>query len=151
MAAAVDLAQPAGPDHTVTLRVPDALYERAQHAAEALHRTLEDVLLHAVATALPPLAGLPEGIADDLGALAFLNDAALFDVARSTPPPELHAEMDALLGDKGRGELAPAGERRLDDLVRTHEVSALRRAQAALLLQRRGYDMSDPAASLRLP
>jgi hypothetical protein len=80
--------------------------------------------LHAVATALPPLAGLPHELADNLGTLAFLNDAALLEVARSTPPPALHAEMDGLLADKGRGELPAEDERRLDDLVRTHELSA---------------------------
>jgi hypothetical protein len=53
--------------------------------------------------------------------------------------------MDTLLADKGRGEITSAGEGRLEELVRTHELSSLRRAQAALLLQRRGYDMSDPA------
>jgi hypothetical protein len=120
MDAAINPAQPEGPEHMVTLRVPDVLYERVQHAAEALKRSLEDVVLLALATALPPLPELPRDVADELGALAFLDDAALLDVARSTSPPELGAEMDALLADKGRGELGTTAGQRLDELVRAH-------------------------------
>jgi hypothetical protein len=135
----------------VTLRLPDVLYERVQHAAETLKRSIEDIVLNALATTLPPLTDLPGDVADGLGALAFLNDAALFDVARSAAAADLGAEMDGLLADKGRGVLDAAGEACLDEIVRAHEVSVLRRAQAALLLQRRGYDMSDPAILRRLP
>jgi hypothetical protein len=135
----------------VTLRVPDVLYERVQHAAASLKRSLEDIVLLALATALPPLTELPREVADDLGALAFLDDAALFEVVQSTLPPELSAEMDALLADKGRGEIETSAGQRLDELVRAHEVLTLRRAQAALLLQRRGHDMSDPAKLTRVP
>lgn len=151
MVITIDPAESTRPEHTVTLRVPDPLYEHVQRAAEALKRPLEEVLLEALATALPPLAGLPEEVADDLSTLPFLNDAALFQVVRSTLSAEVHAETDALLARKGRDELAEAEQRRLDDLVRIHEVFALRRAQAALLLQRRGYDLSNPATLSRLP
>jgi hypothetical protein len=151
MSATLAPVQFPGPEHTVTLRVPEVLYERVQHAAETLKRSFEEVVLNALATALPPLDDLPGEAAGDLGALSFLNDAALFDVARGTLPAELHAEMDALLADKGRGALDAAGAEHLGELVRAHELSMLRRAQAAVLLQRRGYDMSDPAVLRALP
>jgi hypothetical protein len=141
----------ASPARTITLDMPEALYERVQHAAATLKRRVEEVLLDVVATALPPLDDLPKDIADDLAALPFLNDAALFQVAKSAVSPALHAEMTSLLDRKGSGEIAPAEQGRLDDLVREHEVLALRRAQAALLLRRRGYDMSNPGALSRLP
>lgn len=136
---------------TITLDIPEALYERVQQAAAALHRRVEEVLLDVVATALPPLTDLPRGLADDVASLAFLNDAALFRVAKSTVPPDRHAEMTALLERKGRGELSDLLQARLDELVHMHEALALRRAQAAVLLQRRGYDMSDPDVLNRLP
>jgi hypothetical protein len=145
MDAALDRVEPARPEHMVTLHVPDLLYERVQRAAEALRRPFEDVMLEAVATALPPLSDLPVEVADDLASLTFMNDAALWNVARSTPSPEQSEEMEALLIKKGRGELDGTEPDRLDQLVRVHEVVTLRRAQAAVLLRRRGYDMSDPA------
>lgn len=136
---------------TVTLDIPEALYERVQHAASALQRRVEEVLLEVVATALPPLTTLPRDLADEVANLAFLNDAALFKVARSTVPAEQHTEMTELLERKGRGEISEPEQARLDELVHSHEAVALRRAQAAVLLQRRGYDMSNPDMLDRLP
>ena len=136
---------------TITLDIPEALYERVQHAASSLHRRVEEVVLEVVATALPQLDGLPRDLVDEVGSLAFLNDRALFKVARSVVPPELSAEMTALLERKGRGAISAPEQIRLDELVHLHEALALRRAQAAVLLQRRGYDMSDPDVLNRLP
>lgn len=96
----------------------------------------------------PPLPG---DVSDELEKLASFSDAALFDILRAAMPVEVVVETEALLDEKGRGELSAAKQHRLDDLVRMHEVSTLERAQAALLLQRRGYDMADPAIANRLP
>lgn len=142
---------PASSARTVTLEMPDALYERVRHTAATLKRRFEDVLLEIVATALPPLADLPEELADDLATLPFSNDAALFEIALRPASQDLHDEMTTLLERKGQGEISESEQRRLDDLVRVHEALALRRAQAALLLQRRGYDMSNPEILNRLP
>jgi hypothetical protein len=136
---------------TITLDIPEALYDRVQHAATSLHRRVEEVLLEVVATALPPLADLPREVGDEVASLAFENDVSLFRAARSTIAPELHAEMTALLDRKGCGEISVTEQARLDELVHEHEVLALRRAQAALLLQRRGYDMSSPDVLSQLP
>src|SRR4029079_10042105 len=70
MVASMDPNAHASSEHTVTLRVPDLLYERVQHAAEVLKRSFEDIVLIALATALPPFADLPSEVADDLGGLA---------------------------------------------------------------------------------
>jgi hypothetical protein len=91
---------------TITLDIPEALYERVQQAATTLQRRVEEVLLEVVATALPPLGDLPRDVADDIASLAFLNDAALFQVARSPLSPALHAQITVLLEQKGRGELS---------------------------------------------
>jgi hypothetical protein len=135
----------------VTVSLPGPLYDRIQRSAETQHRPLEEVLVEAAASALPPLTDLPHDVGDDVAGLPFMNDSALWQIARSTPPKELHSEMDALLASKGRDELSAAEQLRLDELVHAHEVAMLRRAQAAFLLQRRGYDMTDPAVLNRLP
>lgn len=100
---------------------------------------------------LPPLSDLPREVGDDVASLLFLNDSALWEIARGTPPGELHSGMDDLLAGNGRGELSATEQPRLSELVQAHEVSALVRAQAAFLLQKRGYDLSDPAVLSRLP
>jgi len=87
---------------------------------------------------------LPPELADDLDGLAFLNDEALWQVARSTLPASHHQQMDALLAQKGSTPLAAAEQQTLDRLLGEYQSLVLRRGQAAVLLQRRGYDMSDP-------
>ena len=59
--------------------------------------------------------------------------------------------MDELLARKGQGRLTKQERQVLDQLVNDYETFVLRRSQAALLLQRRGYDMSDPSILGRLP
>ena len=151
MANAMSAAEVDRSERTVTVRVPGLLYARIQRSAEMQRRPLEEVLVEAAAAALPPLAELPSEVGDEVAALLFLNDSALWEVARSTPAAELHAEMDDLLAGQGRGELSAAEQARLDELVHAYEVSVLLRAQAAFLLQRRGYDLSNPAVLSRLP
>lgn len=129
---------------TVTLNLPGLLYQKVQRMAQTLRRPIEDILVDAVATALPPLAGLPPELADDLDGLAFLNDEALWQVARSTLAAEHHQQMDDLLARKGRAPLTVAEQQNLDRLLGEYQSLVLRRGQAAVLLQRRGYDMSDP-------
>jgi len=101
--------------------------------------------------ALPPLTGLPNEVSDDLASLAFLNDSALWNVARSLLPAEHHHRMDELLARKGQGRLTAQEQQVLDQLVNDYETLVLRRSQAALLLRHRGYDMSDPSILNRLP
>lgn len=129
----------------VTIDLPRPLYERVQRTADSLHRSIEEVLLDTVAIALPPLADLPADLADDLAQLAFLNDAKLWRVARETLPPAHFQEMDDLLAAKGQGNLDVNGQQRLDQLLIEYETLVLSRGQAAVLLQRRGYDPSDLA------
>lgn len=137
--------------HQVVVNLPAPLYQRVRRTAESMRRSVEDVLLNSLATALPPLMGLPDEVSDDLVSLAFLNDSALWDVARSVLPAEHHRRMDELLARKGQGRLTKQEQQTLDQLVNDYETFVLRRSQAALLLQRRGYDMSDPSILSRLP
>lgn len=129
----------------VTLSLPGLLYQKVQRLAQTLHRPIEDVLVDAVATALPPLAGLPSELTNDLDGLAFLNDDELWLVARSTLSTEHYQQMDDLLARKRQTPLTAAEQQTLDRLVGEYQSLILRRGQAAVLLQRRGYDLSDPA------
>ncbi len=129
---------------SVTLYLPDGIYRRVRQTAQVLQRPLEELLLDAVTTALPLLDDLPPELADDIAALALLNDAALWRIARSTMPPSNQKQLDLLLDEKSQGALTARGQQELDQLLSEYERMVLARAQAALLLQQRGYDISDP-------
>ncbi|MCI0696627.1 hypothetical protein L0337_32075 [candidate division KSB1 bacterium] len=130
---------------TVTLHLPDFLYQRVERVAKSSRRPVEEVLLDAVSTALPPLAGLPPELADELADLAFLSDAELWEIARKTLSAEHYEEMDDLLKRKGQNQLTADEQQTLDRLLQEYQTLVLHRGQAAVLLQRRGYNMPDPA------
>jgi hypothetical protein len=124
---------------TVTLELPDSIYRTARRVAEATHQPLEAVLQAGIAHALPPLDDVPPAQAEDLAALALLDDGALWRAARATMSATEQAEMHELLDLQGRGELSSAHATRLDEGLQRYGELTVRKAHAYLLLARRGY------------
>lgn len=76
--------------------------------------------------------------------MAYLNDAALWQAARSSL---LQAQRERLeeLHDKQQREGLTSEEQNEDqELLALYQDTILVRAQAAVLLKQRGYDVSDP-------
>ena len=134
---------------TITLRLPESLYTRLQQAARATHRSLDDVLLHAVQVGSPPRwDDAPAEFQADLATLDRLNDEVLWRIARSRKT-EADMERYQELLDKNANGILSAEER--DELVRLRvesDRSMLRKAHAAALLRWRGYQ-APPAETLR--
>ena len=72
---------------TVTLNVPDTVYQQIRRAAEKMHRPVNDVLVEAVIAAAPVASNSPSDLKSALAQMAFLNDAALWQAARATLTP----------------------------------------------------------------
>lgn len=123
----------------VTLKLPETLYRTARRVAELTGQTVEAVLQASIAHALPPLDDVPPDEAAALAALALLDDAALWQVARAAMSPEEQAELQELLDRQGANELTSEEEHRLQALLDTYGRLTLRKAHAYLLLARRGY------------
>jgi len=129
----------------ITLNLPDNIYKRIQHTAQTLQRPIETVMLEAVTTALPLLDDLPPELVDDVAALALLNDKALWEKGRTILPQSSQERLDLLLYRKRENSLSSKGKQELEQLLKEYERVMLIRAQAAVLLKQRGYDVSDPA------
>ncbi len=131
---------------TVTLALPESLYRTARQVAEAIGQPLEVILQASLAHALPPLDDVPSEEMADLAALASLDDAALWRVARATLSEADQSELGDLLDRQSAGELAPTDSPRLQALLDAYGQVTLRKAHAYLLLARRGYHvpMQDP-------
>ncbi len=127
---------------SVTVRLPTVLYERLKQQAEETDRTIEAELLDVVATALPVKDKLPPELTEVLAPLDLLDDGALWQAARSHLPGEAAEEMEALHRKRQRAGLTPSEAERLTHLVQQYERYMLVRAQAALLLQQRGHNIS---------
>ncbi len=124
---------------TVTLELPDALYRLAHRMAEATGQSLETVLQHSIAQALPPLDDVPPEEVEDLAALSLLDDAALWREAEQVMNEASQTELHELLDRQGAGELSPVEQTRLQALMDLYGKLMVRKAHAWLLLARRGY------------
>ncbi len=132
--------------HTVTLKLPENTYYNARKVAKTSRRPVEDILLDAIDLGLSPLDDLPAGVLDELKEFVFMSDTELWRIARHELRSIHHQQMDTLLAKKGQGKIIPDEQAKLDKLLDEYQANILRRGQAAVLLQRRGYDVSNPSS-----
>jgi len=127
---------------TIHLDLPDALYRRLERRAQRAQRTVAEELLDVVAAALPQLESMPAGFQDELEALRLLEDADLWQVARSRLSEDGAAELERLTLEQQRDGLTAPERERLRALLSQYEHAMLMRAEAAALLAGRGLDVS---------
>lgn len=128
---------------SVTLNLPETLYRKAQQRAEKMQRSVEDELVEVVATALPEFDDLPQEITKVLAQLRFLDDAALWQAARTTMSSDQAKQLEEFNLKQQREGLTPEEHQTRDQLLRHYEQTMLVRAQAAVLLQEHGHDVTD--------
>jgi plasmid stability protein len=127
----------------MTLKVPDTLFQRLRQQAEAAERSVEDEALDVLATAVPSNDELSSELAETLFGLSLLNDQALWQAARSHLAAETVKELEWLNLKQQREGLTESEAEKLDLLIYQYERVMLVRAQAAVLLKERGYDISN--------
>ncbi|HXW00601.1 MAG TPA: hypothetical protein VEC93_19445, partial [Anaerolineae bacterium] len=107
-------------------------------------RPVEDILMEAVAAVAPVMNSAPVEMRSSLAQMAYLNDAALWQAARTTMPAEQRARLEALHQQQQAGEtLTTEEEAEEQALLALYRETLLVRAQAAVLLKQRNYDVSD--------
>jgi hypothetical protein len=133
---------------TITLQIPEPLYQRLVDTARATNRPLEEVTLHALNVGSPPdWMNVPDEFQVDLAALDRLEDEALWKIAQSHKSA---AEMErySLLLERSRlcrrnqeGMLTDTERAELTALRAESDRFMLLKAQAAALLRWRGYQI----------
>jgi len=129
----------------VSVNLPRHLYERIRRAAERRQRPVDEVLIEAISAAAPTLETPQSDMRSALAQMAYLNDAALWQAARSTLPPALRQRLEALHTRQQRAGLSADEQTEAERLEQLYRDTLLVRAQAAVLLKQRGYDVSDPS------
>ena len=124
---------------TVTLQIPKNVYQRARHAAEALQRPTEEILVDTLDATLPSLDDAPADMTGELAAMALLSDEVLENVASATMSQARQQQLHDLLDAQGRGKLDEPGQRQLATLMAEYGRTMLRRAHAVALLTGRGH------------
>ncbi|MCC7162597.1 MAG: hypothetical protein IT331_08890 [Anaerolineae bacterium] len=128
---------------TIQLELPEAVYQQIQRAAEKAHRPFNDVLIEAVSAAAPVME-MPSGpLRTALAQMAYLNDAALWQAARTTMPQATRGRLQDLHDQMQRTGLDAPDQKEEQDLLALYKETILVRAQAAVLLKHRGYDIGN--------
>ena len=123
---------------SVTLRLPEPVYQRAKHAADVLQQPVEDLIIDTLTSTLPVLDDVPTEMVSEIAAMTHLSDEALQGLATSTLRPERQTLLSELLDKQGRGEVDEAEQRELAALMAEYGRLILRRAKAVALLLARG-------------
>ena len=129
--------------YPVTLNVPEAAYEKIQRAAEKVQRPVDELLVEAIVAVAPTIESASADLNAALAQMAYLNDAALWQAARSTMAPEQRERLATLHDIQQRRPLSTAEQAENQALLRLYREVLLVRAQAAVLLKQRGYDVID--------
>lgn len=130
----------------IVLNLPEIRYKQIQSVAEKARRPIDEILVEAASALAPVAHSNDQTLRTSLAQLAFLNDAALWQAARSTMPTEHQERLESLHDKQQRnGELSDAEKAEEQMLQKLYRETILVRAQAAVLLQQRNYDVSDPS------
>lgn len=131
-----------------TVQIPQQLYALAVQQAGREKRSIDEWVRHAIQRRLPPTvpveSDLPPDLQAELNAMAYLSDGALWSLARATLSLEAQRRLDELAEIVTNRQLTSHEVDEREALLHEYDVAVLRRAHAAMLLQSRGYDMSDP-------
>lgn len=130
--------------HPVTIHLSEHAYRQIKRAADSARRSVDDVVAEAVAAAAPAMDPSAGTLRAELAQMAYLNDAALWKVARTTLSHEQRERLQSLHEKQQRSGLTPGEQTEEQALVKLYRETLLVRAQAVALLQHRGYDVSDP-------
>lgn len=133
------------PAETVTLQIPEILYQRLVNTARATQRPLEEVILHALQVGSPPSwDDVPEEFQTQLAALDKLDDNTLWQIFHNRKIAADMERYNTLLDGNSNGTLTEAERLELMALRHEADLFMLQKAQAAVLLRWRGYNVSTP-------
>jgi hypothetical protein len=125
---------------TITVTLPDVLYERVKSTAEASALSVEDVCTQSIALSLPELEDdLPSEIRSELAALPLLSDAELETIAHGGLNDEAQDQLEMLAEVQKHRPLSVAEDTTLNQLLAEAHRCMLRKAEAHRLLARRGH------------
>lgn len=130
---------------TVTLQIPEILYQRLVNTSRATQRPLEEVILHALQIGSPPeWDNVPPEFQADLAALDKLDDNTLWQIARSHKTIAEMERYNNLLEGNSSNTLTEAERLELMALRQDADRFMLLKAQASVLLRWRGHRVPTP-------
>jgi len=116
---------------TITLKLPEALVERADGAARAMHRPLEDILAAMLDGVLPALDDVPADMQAELVEMTWWDDATLMAAADEMLSEAKQRRMEELSAAQ---PLSDDEREKLEALRSEYGRITLRKARAVAVL-----------------
>jgi len=129
---------------SVTIDLPNPLVQQLESIAREQHRSVSEMVRERLLQTWPSLPALPDDVEMELALFTGLSDDVLWLLARSTLPVSEREELANLNDLAQQRTLTTLEQARQQVLLDSYDRAMVRRAQAALLLRQRGYDISDP-------
>jgi hypothetical protein len=126
----------------INVSLPEHLYLRLQHAAQATQRPLADVLIHAVEVGSPPnWEDTPAEFHVELAALDRLDDETLWQIARERRSEADMVRWQELLDKQADSSLSQDEQMEMAQMRTDTDRLTLRKAHAVALLRWRGHSI----------
>jgi hypothetical protein len=129
----------------ITIELPAPIAEQLEEEAIRQKINVRDLVRELVLEHWSPLPPLPDDVEAELAAFHQLSDNVLLLVARTTLTVDEQAELADLNVEAQSRSLTDEEEARREALLDAYDRIMVRRAQAAVILQSRGHDLSDPS------
>ena len=127
---------------TILVTLPEKIYRRLEQKSHQTKRSLADEAVVTMAESLPGDEQLPGAVVHELKQLQWLTDDELWQAARLTATDDEAEEMQILLERQQREGLTPSERQKTEQLSTFFNRIMLVRAEAAVLLKKRGHDIT---------
>ena len=125
----------------VTITLPDEIYQKVNKQSQIMEHSVADELAAVVISYVQEQDRLPSDIQQQLNALKLFTDQELWQTARMTAPPGKEERLQELIDKQELGKLSDSEKQEIDDISDLFSRIMLVRAEAAVLLKERGYDV----------
>ena len=119
---------------TITLDLPQEIYRRAQRAAKATQRPVEQIVVEWIQ---PPLEENNAAIQPIIAEMEKLTTEELIQIAQATLPTPEAARLQTLLAAQQQRALTSSERQEAERLVAQEDLTTLRKAKALFLLKQR--------------
>lgn len=126
----------------IVIELPPLAYAQLQAMATAQQRAVAAIASDLILAELPVMPALPEDVEQELAAFDQLSDDVLVLLANSSLSAQEQTELAELNEQAQSRGLLPAEDERREHLLARYDRMLVRRAQAALVLRRRGHTQS---------
>ena len=133
---------------SITIDLPDLVATRLESVASRQHRSISEMMAEVMGTwslnEFSAVPKLPDDVEAELATFTGLSDGILWILARSTLSTRQQEELSLLNHKAQQQPLSKLEQEHQQKLIDAYDRMMIRRAQAAMILKRRGYDLSNP-------